>query len=286
MSNPLHPSRDALLTIARKLPPAAQILAGVCELLHDVNTDLDEIANQIRMDAALASRVIRVSNSVVYGGAGSVASVEEAVGRVGFSEIVRLVGTATINRIADRELRCYHVGVNQLRESLLMQGLASELLALHVGLNRNGSYVAGLLRGLGAMVLDRFAGEQLSANLTYDPVDFSTYDAWETARFGLTGTAVTTMALDDWHFPEDTVTAIEQHLVPVVEPQDEAERLGNVLNLAGAIAVHHGCALDGDVPHWIRTPEKLAAIGIDEHTFVRIAGEAEALFDQQRQALY
>lgn len=285
MSEFPQPTRDALLTVARKLPPAAQILAGICELLHDVNTDLDQIADEIRMDAALAGRVIRVSNSVVYGGAGSVASVEEAVGRVGFAEIVRLVGTATVTRLIDQELRCYHVSLDLLRECLLMHGLAAESIAEQIGLNRNTAYVGGLLRGLGSMVLDRYAGDRMGAHLTYDPVEFDTYAKWEQARFGIASTRVTTMVLDDWRFPDEIVSAIELHLNPP-PGDDEAHRLAAVINLGGAIAVHHARALPGDVLHWVVTPEKLEMAGMDEQQFADVAARAGELFEQQRQALY
>lgn len=286
MPNPLHPTRDALLTVARKLPPAAQILAGLCELLQDVNTDLDQIANEIRMDAALAARVIRISNSVIYGGAGSVATVEDAVGRVGFSEIVRLVGTASVNRIADRELRWYQVNLNQLREALLMHGLACEVLAQRIGFDRNAAYVAGLLRGLGTMVLDRAAGDRPDAALTYDPAQFPTFHAWESERFGITSPSVTTMILDDWRFPDETVRAVELHLRPPVEVRDDAARLANLLNVAGAVSVHQGRALDGEALHWTLAPAKLAAIGLDEHDFAHAAQEVSEIFERQRQALY
>jgi len=281
----VHPTRDAILETAKKLPPAAQILAGICELLHDVNTDLDQIATEIRRDAALAGRVIRISNSVVYGGGGAVASVEEAVSRVGFAEIVRLVGTATVNRIADRELGAYHIGLDTLREALLMHGLAAETLAEYVGMNRNTAYLAGLLRGLGIMVLDRFAGDRMPQPLTYDPKQFESYAKWELVRFGVTATSVTTMALDDWKFPEEIVTAIEMHLDPTLG-DDEAEKLANVLNVAGAIAAGNQRALPGELICWAATPERLAAIGVDEWQYRSIVQRASELFEQQRQALY
>lgn len=280
-----HPTRDVLLSLARQLPPAGQILAGICEMLHDVNTDLDQIANEIRKDAALTARVIRVSNSIVYGGAGMISSVEEAVGRVGFAEIVRLVGTATVNRIADRELQNYHVGLDLLRESLLMHGLAAETIAEQLGMSRNTAYTSGLLRGLGTMVLDRFGGDKMGPELRYDPSEFETYTRWELVRFGLTATSVTTMSLDEWQFPEEIVTAIELHLAPP-EGTDEAERLATVLNLAGAIAVEHGRALPGEVLHWSSADAMRKRLGIDEWEYRNLVQRAAATFDQQQPALY
>jgi HD-like signal output (HDOD) protein len=285
MSVALNPTRDGLLKVARTLPAAPQVLLGICELLQDINTDLDQVAEEIRMDAALAARVIRVSNSVVYGGRGSVSSVDEAVSRVGFSEVVRLVGAATAAGIVDRELRCYHISADLLREALLLHALGSESLADAAGLDTSTAYVGGLLRGIGMMVLDRFAREKLRPEQMFDPTVFETYRAWETERFGLTAVEVTTMAMDDWKFPEDLVTAVQTHLYPK-DGDSEAGRLANVINLAGAIAIDRGVALPGEVPHWIKTPEKLAAAGLDEEAFAQASNRAGMLFDQQRQALY
>lgn len=285
MSGDNHPSRDALLRVARTLPAAPQILMGVCELLQDINTDLEQVANEIRMDAALAARVIRVSNSVVYGGRGTVSSVDEAVTRVGFSEVVRLVGTATAAGLVDRELRCYHISADVLRESLLLHALASEALADAIGFDASTAYLAGLLRAIGMMVLDRYARDRMDAMETFDPSAFDTYRSWETARFGLTATQVTIMAMDDWRFPEDVIAAIDMHFEPR-EGDGEANRLGHLLNLAGGVAVNHGIALPGEVLHWTVTPEKLAAIGLDEGRFNEAATRACTLFDSQRNALY
>ena len=285
MSGPLQPTRDALLRVARSLPAAPQVMLSICELLQDINTDLDQIAAEIRIDAALAARVVRVSNSVVYGGRGSVSSVEEAVSRVGFSEIVRLVGTAAAAGLVDRELRCYHVSADVLRETLLLHALASEALADATGIEPSTAYIAGLLRGIGMMVLDRYARDRLEAAQMFDPTAFTTYGEWESARFNVTGVQVTTMAMDDWRFPEEIVAAIELHCHPTRGERD-AHRIAHILNLAGSISVDHGCALPGEVAHWVRTPEKLAAIGLDEERFALAAERARALFDQQRHALY
>lgn len=281
----LNPTRDALLRIARALPAAPQILMGICELLQDINTDLDQVANEIRVDAGLAARVIRVSNSVAYGGGGSVSSVDEAVARVGFSEVVRLVGTATASGMVDRELKCYHVAADLLRESLLLHALASESLADAAGIDSSTAYIGGLLRGIGIMVLDRFARDRLAPADLYNPVEFPNYRLWETTRFGLTATEVTTMAMDDWRFPEELVRAIELHATPRAGDSD-AHRLAYILNLAGSIAVDRSCALPGEVVQWTRSAETIEGAGLDEDRFTMAANRACALFDQQRNALY
>jgi HD-like signal output (HDOD) protein len=268
-------NRDTILQHAQALPAAPQVLGGLCELLEDPNTDLDQISADIRVDAALAGRVIRLSNSVLLGGRAPVASVEEAVNRVGFSEIVRLVGLATVSNLVDRSLTAYGVPADRLRESFLLHALASEALAEPAQLEPRAAYAAGLLRGVGMMVLDRLS----RGRIVYDPAAFPTYGDWEQACFNTRGVSVTMTILKDWRFPLDTVNAIRQHLSP------ESNRLAAVMNLAGAIVARHGLELAGEASCWAVTPEKLALAGIDEGEWQAVAERVGNTFEIQRQAL-
>ena len=48
------------------------------ELVKDVNIGLDEVADLIKRDVALTARIIRISNSVVYGGGLRIGAIEDA----------------------------------------------------------------------------------------------------------------------------------------------------------------------------------------------------------------
>jgi HD-like signal output (HDOD) protein len=277
-------TREKILEAARMLPAAPQVLGGLSELLQDINADLDQIAHQISLDAALASRVIRISNSVVYGGSFRTASVDEAVNRVGFGEVLRLVGIATVARLIDREVVCYKLSAGRLRESLLMHALAAEALAQASGIDSRTAYTGGLLRALGMMVIDRVAREKLPPEECYDAQRFATYVEWEGAHFGLSHPEVTTMILDEWRFAPELVTGIQEHLL--LRAQSYEDRLACLLNVAGAIVAGSGFELPGELGHWTLTPEKLAAAGVTEEDVSRAAGEARMQFMRQRAALY
>jgi HD-like signal output (HDOD) protein len=277
-------TRDTILEHARALPAAPQVMAGLCELLQDVNTDLDQISAEIRMEPTLAARVIKMSNSPVFGGGQRVGSVDEAVNRVGFSEVLRLVGAATVAGLVERALACYGLGAERVRESLLLHALASEALAGCTEVDPRSAYSAGLLRAIGMMVLDRAGRKVVSGTESYDAMRHPTYESWEMARFGVRSTEVTTMILDEWRFPPEIVAALEKHLL--TDDSAMADRFACVLNLAGAIVQEKGLAMPGDTACWTITPEKLSAAGIDEEQFRSCAAQAVALFDRQRSALY
>lgn len=277
-------TREKIAEAARTLPAAPQVLGGLCELLQDVNADLEQVSNQIRLDAALAARVVRISNSPIFGMGVRIGSVDEAVNRVGFGEILRLVGVATVARLVDRELACYCIDAEQLRESLLLHALASEALARHTDIDPRTAYTAGLLRALGLMVIDRVSRGRMPLNDCYNPQRYGSYVEWEGANFGLSHPEVTTMILDDWRFEGSVVSAIQDHLL--LRESNVENRFACVLNLAGAIVTRAGFGLSGEASHWAITSEKLAAAGIESEQLDQAAGEAQALFTRQRSALY
>ncbi len=276
-------TRDQILDHARALPAAPRVMAELCELLQDINTDLDQIALVIRADPALAARVIRISNSVVYGGEWQVASIDEAVNRVGFEEVLRLVGTASVAGFVDRSLTIYGLEAEELRASLLMHALATEALARHSSVDPHSAYTAGLLRAMGMMVLDRAARGRLADHLVYDPQQFPTYLEWETARFGLGAADVTRMVLDEWRFPDEVITAIEEHLL--LRPNSYQNPFACLVNLAGAIVTETGLALPGERDLWTVTPEKLAGAGLDISLFQSAAEDARSHYGRQSAGL-
>lgn len=273
-------TRDAILQHAQALPAAPQVLGGLCELLEDINTDLDQISEQIRVDPALSGRVLRMSNSAAFGGGAAATSIDEAVSRVGFAEITRLVGVATVAGLADRALNAYGIAAERMRESLLLHALACETLAQGTAIEPRSAYAVGLLRGVGMMVLDRVARGRGERMEIFEAKRFTSYADWERAQFAVSNSEVTAMVLDEWRFPHELVVAIEQHLAP------GGDVLANILNLGGAIVATHGLALPGDENSWALTPDKLAAAGIDEETWQGASDRAHDLFTQQRQALY
>ena len=273
-------SREALLCEAQALPAAPQVLGSLCELLEETNASAAEIADLIRVDPALAARVLRTSNSIVFRGHITVSSIEDAVTRVGIGEMTRLIGAATVTGLFDRNLSLYRVPAERLRESLLMHALASEALARFTTVEPRTAYAGGLLRAVGMMVLDRVARTKLAAHDSFDSKRHATYNHWELARFGLTSVELTAILLEEWRFPAALVAAMDQHTQP------EDSELAYVLNLAGAIVAAHGLALPGDFDYWILSGEKFSGARVGESELHEASEQARIAFKRHRSALY
>ncbi len=276
-------SREKLLQIARALPADLGVLSHLGEMLQDINSELDSIAELLRRDVSLAARIVRISNSPMFGGGGQVASIEDAVNRVGFSEILKLVGTATAARFTERALDGYGIGAQKLRNNMLYGALACEALARAAGLDTRVAYTAGLLRPLGLMVLDRAARGHLGPHQRYTAAQWPSYSAWEGSVFGVDNCEVAALILQEWRFPAELSDTIRAHYF--ARPGDYDSHLGALLNVANGLAHRVSRSFPGESQWWEITDRKLEAAGLTVDDFEPAIVWTETAFEAALAAL-
>lgn len=271
-------SREKIFEIAKALPPAPRVLTELGELLRDTNTDLPSVAALIKRDTALAAHIIRMANSVVYGGGGetAVGSIEDAVARVGFREVYRLVGMAAVGRLTERPLRFYGVPTGLLRANMLYTALVSEALAEACRMDTRSAYTAGLIRTLGILVLDRVA-EILPGVTPYVHEEMGSYAQWEGRHFVFTHCEVAGMILVEWGFPEETIEAVRKHYL--LRETDNQYQLACLLNLAGGIAAVAGVSLPGEFNQWESSEERASTLGLSPAAIHRASEKARAAYE-------
>lgn len=278
------PTSKELLLLAQQLPASPQILLKLDTLINNLNCTLEEIAVLLRRDATLAARIIRISNSLVYGGESPVASVEEAVGRVGFSEVYRLTGLAVAAQLASEHLPFYGHNGHQLRDNTLITALAVEVLARHAGMDSRAAYATALLRSMGKLVLDRYVKKHLTPMQHFNRSGVPTLLTWEDKILSCNNASVAGLILETWHFPPSITEPIRQHYL-VESPTGEHVRTTYLLNLASGLACDLGYALPGEANYWELTEEKIEAAGLDGVDLSAVGEEAHASFEAMRDSL-
>jgi HD-like signal output (HDOD) protein len=263
-------SREQIIAAGNKLAPAAVTLARLRPLLADLNTELEEIINLIRLDPALTLHVVRLSNSVLFGTHQHIDTLEGAVGRVGFMEIYRLVGLAASKQLCQRDLATYQLTATRLWENSVATAAAAEVLALPANVESGLSYAAGLLRNLGTVVIDTCA----TGKVYPGEAEWPLVSEWEKQTFGMTATEVTTTLLEHWRFPTGVVDAIRAQHDPLA---DDISNVGAcVLNLACGVSRRFGLDLPGEAKHWERSEAKLALGGVTDLVLEQCAENAHA----------
>ncbi len=278
------PSPQKLQQIAQQLPASPQVLAQLNELLVDVNSGLDEIADLLRRDTALAARIIRISNSVAYGSAGGIASIEEAVNRVGFSEVYRLTGLAAVTQMLDRNLPFYGFTAVQLRNNTLIVAFIMDALARAAGVDARVAYTSGLMRLVGKLILDHYAKSVSGLNDHFSRSGLTGLLEWENAVFGSNNAEVSAIVMVGWHFPVVITEPLRHHYF-TQPPAGAHARMACLLNIACGVATEMGYGLPGEERYWELTEAKLRVASLDEEQVRQSATEAQAGFEAIKASL-
>lgn len=250
-------SEELLIKTAKQLPAAPRIMARLHAMLLDVNSGMAQIAALLKRDIALTARIIQVANSPAYNG-GGLGTIEEALHRVGFCEVFRLVGVVANANMADSRLRCYGFDAEKFRDHSLCMGLVAEAIAKRTGADARLAYTAGLLHGVGCVLLDRIARDTMGEAETLPEAGRGHMAEWERSTFGLTHFDVAGVLLRHWELPDAVVDAVAADAA-LEEPRTP---LGKNLQLSQCIVRMAGHGLDGEECEWGVPGEKLAAMGL------------------------
>lgn len=283
VTTPLSISIQRAVQVAETLPAAPRVLAELQALLQDPNNGLDEVAEVLRHDMGLTSRVIRIANGVMFNKGDPVGSLEEALVRVGFNEVYRLAGLAALAQLASFELAFYGVSAARLRENALLVGLLMEELAFVVGEDARIAYTVGLMRPASRIVLDATAQKDLKG-LKPTPIGTKALHVWERDTFGIVGREVGAAVLKAWRFPAEVFVPIRDHHLQglAVDPVPMAK----VLHVAATLAEMRGFALPGETGYWEAEAEKAAdAVGLTQDLADAAGDRSMARFEQLRALL-
>jgi HD-like signal output (HDOD) protein len=255
--------KEHILRLAQKLPASPQIFAKLCVLLDDLNSDPGRVVELISVDVGLSARVLRLSNSVFFRGSLSVESLDEAIGRVGFREVHKIVGIAMTEQAFKDGLPAYHLNAKDIFEHSVASALAMEIIAGQAGEDEHEAYTVGLLRQIGKLVLGRILEKERPGTMSPVTGDLA---VWEKAEFNTTSHEATAMILEAWKLPAKVCMGIRHHHKPELHSKDGP--MGAMLHLACWVTREMGKGLAFEDSIWELTPERLAQANVSE-AFVR-----------------
>ncbi len=252
------------------------------EKLRDPNTDLDDLTKLLRTDGTLATRVIRVANSIAYRRGDPVGSIEEALLRVGFQEVFGLTGLATLAQLGEVRLHYVPLTTGLLRENALLTALVSEQLAPAAGCDPRGAYTAGLLAMIGKIALDVAAQRTPRFRIAAYAPGTDLAD-WERTHFGLTAPEAGAQVLRAWKFPVEVFVAVRDQRLDqlAVDPMAGAK----LLHVAGASIDAGGRGAPGEQAYFRKyaAPAR-AALGLEDDLVGAALRRANDRFDLLKHA--
>lgn len=202
-----------LLREVKDLPPSPQVLPKVLDALHHEQTTLEEVGELISFEPALTAKLLHYCNSAYFGGREPVASVPEAIGRVGFQTIFVLVSAVT-GRNAFKLPDSSGLKVEEIWKHSLTTAFGCKFIAEDIDEDVNMLFTAGLLHDIGRVVLGKAKGIEYGKLLANAAETGANRVEREKAAFGFSHAEVGACLMESWHLPTPLVQSVRYHHQP------------------------------------------------------------------------
>lgn len=225
---------DNYISEIRTLPPAPRVLSELLMLLGEEETPYARIVELVSYDPALTAMVLQRCNSAAYGFAGGVSDLDDAVKKIGFNTIYRLVALALGEGILASAAPGYGIAPGALWEHSATAAVAARLLAEKHGGEENLAFTSALMHDVGKLALSVFLQDSdRSIPCLTGPSGLSFLEA-ERAVLGVEHAEIGGRVLEGWNFPSPLVNAVRYHHDPA---QDRLhEQLASFVHVGDVIA--------------------------------------------------
>jgi putative nucleotidyltransferase with HDIG domain len=263
--------RDRIETV-QTLATIPSVAKRLLELVSDPSVSLTEISRFISSDPVLATKVLRMVNSPVYGFPGRISNVNQAVLLLGLNVVKGLLFGVTVFDLMQKTM----IG---LWEHSLGCAIFARLIAKKKGLkDPEETSIHGLLHDIGKVVLIlHFADDYEKVLEEARETETIIYDV-ETEHFSTSHATVGSWVARQWSFPAPLIDVIAYHHRPQlakVIPMDVA-----VVHVSDIILRGRGFGFPGD--YMVPPMNQMAweKVGLTAADLREILKESEDLLDE------
>lgn len=224
-----------------QLPPAPKIAMRVRQLLS-CKAEIAEVVDLFKQDPTISAKLVKVSNSVVYGGVTKNTDVGQAVRRLGVDRTVEVVMSICCRGYFVTNHPAYNTLVENLWWHSLASAHATEIVALNQGWKgEEDLFSLGLLHDIGKLILIQVAADLQHPKKTEMDIKFEELQAIMATNHRRYGARV----LKIWGYSKDFVSLIDHRHFKEAQPHTSA---GQVLYLSNLLARAAGFELGSGDP--------------------------------------
>jgi diguanylate cyclase (GGDEF)-like protein len=241
-----------------KMPTSPGVATRILALANDPNSSFEHFSDAIRMDAALAARVIKLANGAHYGQSSGVTTIPRAVALLGMSQVraaalgFQLVGH--LNKLGGCPFDMKAYWQHSVLRACLMRIVAKKVTPKL----EEEAFLVGLLQDCGILLLVQLLGSQYAEFFESCNLSPTAFFLEEKNRFPHNHVEACTTIATEWNLPEAIVLPISKHHAPIRldDSSSMVERLCGVSYLVGSMRFTSNVAFDSSEPELLEYASK------------------------------
>ena len=179
--------------------------------VRDPNASVDDLAEVIRCDQALAAKVLRVANSAAYRRGRPVRSIEQAAVRIGLESMRQAISVAGAMEQVGSDANELVNPAMLWEHSFVVATIAAELAKVTKACDPNDAFMAGLLHDIGRVMLFDLLGDEYAEALQFSRQYAIAPHRVEKQMFEIDHADAAGIVLRSWDFDESIAGPVGCH---------------------------------------------------------------------------
>ncbi len=227
---------ELVLTNIYNLPSMSGHLFEISKLLDDPTTNTNSLGKMIGRDQGIATKILSIANSPLYGLRRKVTTIDFAILVIGFTEMKKIVLALSMMESFKNKTDKY---LNQKEFWLhsTLTGSASKRIADDLDLTCGGeAFVAGLLHDLGISVIHKYFHSDFIEIYKKVTEEGKSFEEAEVEQLGYTHADIGYFLCDKWNLPEELCDSLRYHHNP--QKSEKAKVVTSIVHLVDYMTQH------------------------------------------------
>lgn len=272
--------RDEILAALEFVPPLPAATIEISRILQDEDVEMGQVVRLIEHEPGLSVNLLRMANSPYYGSVRSIASVRDAVVRLGLKTMADLVLLSTLRDFSQARVSGYDLEPGALWDHALAAAIGVEALIERLELSRDApAFTAALLMDVGKIALGTFVEVEATPLIRLAHEEDISFEVAEQRVLGIDHAEVGAVLLERWNLPSPIVELVKFHHRPEAYPGDHREVM-DAVHIADTMAMLGACGTGAEGLHYEASAEAMARLGLQIADFESLIGTTLERVDQ------
>jgi len=198
-------------------------VSELVRLINDPKSSAKDLKKVIELDPPLTAKLLKRANSAYYGFPRTIGDIQDAVVCIGFETLKELALSQKVCQLFNQVDTFAGYSRALLWKHSVAVALCGKLIfTRELGERAGNIYVAGLLHDMGIIVEDQFLLGEFYNILIGTDSDKKNFPEIEQSVLGFDHSDIVRVIADDWKFPSELSTAIDNHHTPDMVDDEDA----------------------------------------------------------------